>query len=104
MSHPARGVERSGLPAWAIGLGVVVCLGVLLYAALGWRQKPAPVRPTAPPPAAGASPYLNVVATVRYVGDGACATCHPKHAETYRRHPMGRSATTIAEFAPGQEY
>jgi Flp pilus assembly protein TadD len=43
------------------------------------------------------SPYANTRSNVRYVGDSACARCHAKITETYRRHPMGRSLSPIAE-------
>src|SRR5262249_38128802 len=41
------------------------------------------------------SPYRNTRAGVEYVGDAACARCHTEIAETYRRHPMGRSLAPI---------
>ena len=37
------------------------------------------------------SPWLNTRPEVKYVGDAVCARCHADIAETYRRHPMGRS-------------
>ena len=43
-----------------------------------------------------ASPYANTRSGVRYVGDSACTRCHAEIAETYRRHPMGRSLAPIA--------
>ncbi len=42
------------------------------------------------------SPWLNARPGVKYVGDAACTHCHPDIAETFRRHPMGRSLTPIA--------
>ena len=42
------------------------------------------------------SPWLNARPEVKYVGDAACARCHSDIAETFRRHPMGRSLTPIA--------
>ncbi len=38
-----------------------------------------------------ATPYRNVRPDVRYVGDDRCADCHVEQAESYRRHPMGRT-------------
>jgi hypothetical protein len=32
---------------------------------------------------------------VKYVGDAACARCHPDVAQAYRNHPMGRSLKPI---------
>lgn len=43
-----------------------------------------------------ASPYRNVRPGVKYVGDAACDRCHPSQAETYHRHPMGRSFAPVA--------
>ena len=42
------------------------------------------------------SPWKNARLDVKYVGDEACATCHRDLAESYRRHPMGRSLAPIA--------
>ena len=42
------------------------------------------------------SPFRNVGPGVGYVGDAACARCHPDVAESYRAHPMGRSVATVA--------
>ena len=42
------------------------------------------------------SPYKNTRSGVKYVGDAACIRCHAEIAETYRRHPMGRSLSPIA--------
>ena len=43
-----------------------------------------------------ASAYANTRLAVNYVGDSACTKCHGKIAETYRRHPMGRSLYPVA--------
>ncbi len=42
------------------------------------------------------SPWLNTRPEVKYVGDATCARCHPDIAETFGRHPMGRSLAPIA--------
>ena len=41
--------------------------------------------------AAPHSPWKNTQPDVKYVGDAACARCHAEIADTFRRHPMGRS-------------
>jgi Flp pilus assembly protein TadD len=46
-----------------------------------------------------ASPYRNVRPEVGYVGDQACADCHPGEAAGYRRHPMGRSLAPVSAAA-----
>jgi tetratricopeptide (TPR) repeat protein len=50
------------------------------------------------------SPYRNTYPGVSYIGDEACAQCHPGQAETYRQHPMGRSLLPIASLAFQQRY
>jgi Flp pilus assembly protein TadD len=45
------------------------------------------------------SPYQNTRPGIKYVGDAACTSCHAQIAETYRRHPMGRSLSPIAPTA-----
>ncbi len=65
----------------------------LLAALLVWRTSRDPgIRE-----AGGGSPYLNTRAGVKYVGDAACARCHAEIAESYRRHPMGRSLSPIED-------
>jgi Flp pilus assembly protein TadD len=46
-------------------------------------------------------PYANVRPEVRYVGDQACAECHPSETESYRRHPMGRSLQPVSDWQAG---
>ena len=42
-----------------------------------------------------ASLHANTGSKVRYVGDSACTQCHGKIADTYHRHPMGRSLLPV---------
>jgi Flp pilus assembly protein TadD len=42
-------------------------------------------------------PARNVRPDVAYIGDAACARCHPEQAATYRQHPMGRSLAPVAD-------
>jgi tetratricopeptide (TPR) repeat protein len=51
-----------------------------------------------------ATPYRNVRPEVRYVGDAECVRCHRPIAESYARHPMGRSLAPLAEAAPVERY
>jgi predicted CXXCH cytochrome family protein len=51
-----------------------------------------------------ATPYRNVRPEVRYVGDSVCAQCHGDLAETYRRHPMGRSFAPISQALSVERY
>jgi hypothetical protein len=47
-----------------------------------------------------ATPYRNVRPEIKYVGDEACAGCHPIQADSYRRHSMGRSMSLVGSAAP----
>lgn len=47
------------------------------------------------------SPYLNAKPGVAYVGDEACARCHPSIAATFAKHPMGRSLRRAQQPPPG---
>jgi Flp pilus assembly protein TadD len=85
---PRRGV----ILLFAAILAVVGFMAVLVSRQT--RPRPAPKRLLET-----ASPYANTRSGVRYVGDSACASCHGKIVETYRRHPMGRSLSPIAEAA-----
>jgi hypothetical protein len=46
------------------------------------------------------SPYLNTAARVAYVGDASCVRCHAEIANSYRAHPMGRSAVLATDAKP----
>jgi Tfp pilus assembly protein PilF len=48
--------------------------------------------------------FRNVHPSVSYVGDGRCIDCHAEIAQSYDRHPMGRSLVPIAQIAGGQPY
>jgi tetratricopeptide (TPR) repeat protein len=50
------------------------------------------------------TPYRNVRPEVQPVGDAACAECHPQQAQTYRRHPMGRSLAPVAHNPAPEHY
>ena len=45
-------------------------------------------------------PYRNTQPGIAYLGDEACAKCHAEIAESFRRHPMGRSMTTPEKVLP----
>ena len=42
------------------------------------------------------TPWKNTQPHVQYVGDAACVRCHAEIADTFRRHPMGRSLGSVA--------
>jgi hypothetical protein len=47
-----------------------------------------------------ANPFLNSAADVGYVGDEVCARCHADVADSYAKHPMGKSSTPIGKILP----
>jgi tetratricopeptide (TPR) repeat protein len=49
-------------------------------------------------------PWQNIRPEVAYVGSEACSSCHAKIAESYGRHPMGRSLMPTARIAAQQRY
>lgn len=103
---------RPGGPArWAVGVGIVTAVAAgLVFAWQNWPQPLAPAELPPPTPTrsgpepTATTPYLNAAPGVGYTGDAACADCHPAHAATYHRHPMGRSLTPIAEVAARPGY
>jgi cytochrome c-type biogenesis protein CcmH/NrfG len=88
------------------GLRLLFSCGLLFLAACA--------RPQAPPESAQVdtedpmlsfqTPYRNVRADVKYVGDEACAGCHVTHTQNYRQHPMGRSLIPIANLAAQERF
>ncbi len=86
-----------------VGLLLLVVVGV----AVVWlkvRDPAAPVVPTEPEPVLRDRPampvsekFRNTDRAVKYVGDSACAGCHPVIDQTYHHHPMGRSAAYTRE-------
>lgn len=97
------------------GIAVLV-LGIGLLAAWQFASRPQPAPLLPPPPATAADeppadprrsqsiPFDNVRPEVRYVGDAACAACHPEQAATYRQHPMGRSAAAAVSLLDQERY
>jgi hypothetical protein len=100
-STPARRWFPS--PFWSLlGVGLVLLLlGVVVVLA---RQRAAPpaspqpaVLPVPDPRLTYSGPFRNVNPAVRYVGDSACAGCHPDQVKSYRQHPMGQSLAPIRD-------
>jgi hypothetical protein len=96
-----------------VAVAVLAALGLLA----AWKWWPTGNRPGVVPslPVAGetiptgprrtfATPYRNVRPDVKYVGDEACATCHPRLSTTYHRHPMGRSMSPVARASALEAY
>jgi Flp pilus assembly protein TadD len=86
---------------------VLAFLGCLAFAAWAWWPRPG--RPAAPEKATDprltfATSFANVRPEVGYVGDAVCARCHREVAQTYRRHPMGRSFAPVSQVARDERY
>lgn len=87
---------------WLVLAGVVlIAAGVGVFFLLPARHStPSQETPTVPPPPdprlTYSGPYQNIHPDVAYVGDAICAECHGDKAETYGRHPMGRTLVPIA--------
>jgi hypothetical protein len=89
----------------AAGLVLLVGLGIAGILLARWLT-PVPPAPTEPtdPRLAYAGPYRNVDPRIGYVGDAACAGCHNDIAQTYARHPMGRSLVPAKDLLDRQRY
>jgi hypothetical protein len=93
-----RAIESES-PSWRSRKQQIVLLAAVLVAVsswmvfLSWRTpRTESVRRNDP-----VSPYQNTRLEVNYLGDTACVGCHPKAAEDYRQHPMGRSLAPVRE-------
>jgi hypothetical protein len=85
--------------------GALVCVTLVLFWTAGKKGEPAPLPRSADDPRLSfATPYKNVRPEVQYVDDDLCAGCHVTQAESYRKHPMGRSLAPVATVAAGQRY
>jgi predicted CXXCH cytochrome family protein len=90
--------------ALLVSLGVV-CAWLVGRAALNRREAP-PTASTDPndPRRTYGGPYRNIDPDIRYVGDAQCAGCHEEIAESYARHPMGRSLAPAVDLLDRQSY
>jgi thioredoxin-like negative regulator of GroEL len=82
-----------------IAMVIVVALALVALAVFGWiwlrggmsRVSPTNeqiARPSADPRLTYVGPFQNVHPDVQYVGDAACAECHPRETEQFHQHPM----------------
>src|SRR5262245_58707188 len=109
MAAPQEGAAPSGpgkrrktLRLLVVAFSVAIaCAALAILPA--WRRVKVPV-PDAALEAALASPWRNARPDVVYVGDQACAGCHADHAESYGRHPMGRSLAPLRQAPPLQQF
>jgi Tfp pilus assembly protein PilF len=75
--------------------------------AIWWHSRSQPAPDEAPPISDDPrltypTPFLNVRPEVQYVGDQACAGCHPGRSASYHQHPMGRSLATLSGTQAGE--
>ena len=99
----------SRMRPWGVAAGVAVCLGVLIsvVASTNTRgEKQYQKQPTSQvrnPQEAVGEHWLRPVGTeAGYVGDQACAACHPRESASHRRSPHARTVQRInsAEARP----
>jgi predicted CXXCH cytochrome family protein len=111
--EPGKSAEapRGGLRPrrWQPAAAAAAVLLALLAAWKWWPRttdKPEPARRSVAddPRLTFATPYRNVRPDVKYVGDAACAGCHPALARTFRQHPMGQSLALVAAASPLERY
>ena len=87
--------------------GLVFVLGLCGLAFIGWwsgwfQSKSDPVIDDPAPPDPRLTykgPYKNVHPDVKYVGDKACAECHPIMTQGFHAHPMSQSLKPISRCA-----
>ncbi len=97
-------------PRWVPAAAAVAALaGVsLTLAAFLKRTDPEPSGPAPSVPAdprlSYAGPFRNIRPSAQYVGSATCAECHFDQAETFSRHPMGRSTEPVSLVAAAQRY
>src|SRR5439155_4096860 len=65
---------------------------------------PRPDPPTPDPRVTFPTEFRNVRPEVGYVGDDACAGCHARIVQSYRGHPMGRSAEWVGRPATATDH
>jgi Flp pilus assembly protein TadD len=94
----ASGGGRRGV--WILILAIAAAVALGWVTRRWWTATPAPVvRTPEDPRTTFPTPFKNVHPEVKYVGDAACARCHPNIAEKYRAHPMGQSLLPVTAAA-----
>jgi predicted CXXCH cytochrome family protein len=89
---------------WLFVTGVLLVVVPLLWTTWSWRRPAVVVHLSDDPRLTFDTPYRNVHPEVKYVGDEACAACHPTITESYRLHPMGRSLVPMSQQAAHERY
>jgi predicted CXXCH cytochrome family protein len=87
-SNSTRTAKQAWALLWLIGLPTVAIIGItFVLVKRGDRPVPDHIDPDPIP--------VNATADVKYLGDQACARCHPTISQTYHRHPMAQSFAPI---------
>ncbi|MBY0233291.1 MAG: tetratricopeptide repeat protein, partial [Gemmataceae bacterium] len=103
MDHAGAAPSRSPFAGW-----LAACAVLLVLALVGWRfflpatPRVVDIPPPPDPRLSYDGPFRNIHPEVRYAGSAACADCHPKHAEGFAQHPMGRSLFPMSEALASQ--
>jgi Tfp pilus assembly protein PilF len=92
-----RSKSPSGSPTFVLtAASLVLAVGVVWTVWQARRNAEKSTSSQAQQPAAlPRTPWKNAQSHVQYVGDAACARCHREIADTFRRHPMGRSLAPL---------
>jgi Flp pilus assembly protein TadD len=92
----------------AAALVLLIGLGLAGVRLSHWLAPPSTDTSSSPettdPRLAYSGPYRNIHPDVRYVGDAQCTSCHEKIAQSYARHPMGRSLVPVEALLDRQVY
>jgi tetratricopeptide (TPR) repeat protein len=102
-SAEAAKPRRWRAAAFLLGSLVLLAAGAGFWMAFAWhhaaKRGDEPRRANRPedPRLAYTGPFRNIHPDVAYVGDAKCTGCHSDKADSYRRHPMGRSLLPISQ-------
>jgi predicted CXXCH cytochrome family protein len=103
LKNPPRRAIVAGALVLLIGLGIAaILLRHRLASSSGDTSSPSPE--PADPRRTYNGPYRNIHPDVHYVGDGQCTGCHESIAQSYARHPMGRSLVPVGTLLDRQVY
>jgi hypothetical protein len=85
-------------------LALLATIGFLMIAFSKGKTKPQTVANADDPRSTFPTPYRNVRPEVKYVGDQACAACHPVQSASFHQSPMGRSLVPISDIVAQERY
>lgn len=93
-------------------VAIVLTIGALTYGYFNRPDTPTPKTdsaivpdpPSPDPRLTYETPFRNIKPGVKYVGDAACASCHPTVCKSFHDHPMGRSADFVKTGTPLEKY